>query len=504
MTVKKDYPRLCLQNSANNINSVHSEIQQFPVKVLQIGEGNFLRGFADWMIYESAVKGAFKGTVAVTQPRRTGRDKLLTLREQDGLYTLLTRGIVNGAAAEKATIIPVLSRTIDPYEEWQDFLQLAASPDLDIIISNTTEAGLIYQKTNYEAGVPIDSFSGKLTVFLHERFIHYGGSKESGLLILPCELVERNGDLLKKYVLQHSIDFGFSDSYREWIQQHNRFLNNLVDRIVTGAPSEDEAAILTERCGYEDKLLTLAEPYHLWAIEGEPDLDLRFPLAQAGLNVHWTTDLKPFQLRKVRLLNGSHTLMTPIAILKGQTFVRETMEDSRLGAFVREAAEKEIIPILDLPEEEMKNYVKEVWDRFLNPYINHKLTDIMLGSISKFKVRLLPTMLESINRNGILPERIVTSFSALLRLYRAEQTADGYVSQTFDGEKVILRDEEQLLASMAQHWSKYSGANMDEIVADILADEQIWGQNLDLISGLRQQVAEYLNKWEEEEHNEYV
>ncbi|WIV20718.1 tagaturonate reductase [Paenibacillus polygoni] len=504
MTVKKDYPRLSLQNNNSHLHSGKAEIKQLPVKVLQIGEGNFLRGFADWMIYESAVKGAFKGTVAVTQPRRKGRGKLLTIREQDGLYTLLTRGIVNGTAVEKTSIIPILSRTIDPYEEWQDFLQLAVSPDLDIIISNTTEAGLTYLETRYEEGVPIDSFPGKLTVFLHERYTHYSGSKESGLLILPCELVDRNGDVLKKYVLQHSIDFGFSDSFRDWVQKDNRFLNNLVDRIVTGAPSEEEAAVLTERFGYEDKLMTLAEPYHLWAIEGEPDLDDRLPLAQAGLNIHWTSDLKPFQLRKVLLLNGSHTLMTPIAILKGQTYVRETMEDSELGVFVREAAEKEIIPALDLPEEEMQSYVKEVWDRFLNPYINHKLTDIMLGSISKFKVRLLPTLLESINKNGVLPERIVTSFSALLRLYRAEHTDKGYVSSTFSGQIVILRDEEQLLASLAQYWSQYSGANMNEVVSYILADEQIWGQNLDLISGLRDQVAEHLNKWEEEEHNEYV
>nr|WP_249435865.1 tagaturonate reductase [Paenibacillus sp. Marseille-Q4541] len=479
-------------------------IREYPVKVLQIGEGNFLRGFADWLIYESAIKGEFKGTIAVTQPRRSGREKLLTIREQDGLYTLLTRGIVNGETAESKTIIPVLNYAIDPYEEWDDFLQLAANPDLDIVISNTTEAGLTYQPSKYKAGEPVESFPGRLTVFLYERFTHFSGNKESGLLILPCELIERNGDLLKKYVLQHSLDFGFSDSFREWIQLHNRFLNNLVDRIVTGASSEEEAAALAERCGYEDKLMTLAEPYHLWAIEGDPELDNRLPLAKAGLNVHWTEDLRPFQLRKVRLLNGSHTLMTPLAILKGQTFVRETMEDRVLGTFVREAAEEEIIPSLGLPEAELQYYVKDVWDRFLNPYINHKLTDIMLGSISKFKVRLLPTMLESIDRNGRLPERIVTSFSALLRLYKVEPTTEGYVSYTFGGKKVALRDEQFHLAVMARYWSAYNRGNLSEVVACILSDENLWGQNLDTISGLRNKVVDNLKLWEKEETNEYI
>lgn len=501
--MKKDFPRLSLQYNGD-INSDMTKTQQLPVKVLQIGEGNFLRGFADALIYESVLTGAFNGSVAVTQPRKTGRDKLLTIRQQDGLYTLLKRGIADGKVIEESSIIPVISRAIDPYEEWHDFLQLAKGPDLDIVISNTTEAGLTYKESRYEEGEPVASFPGKLTVFLHERFIQFSGSKESGLIMLPCELVERNGDLLQQYVLQHSVDFGFSDSFRQWIKEDNRFLNNLVDRIVTGFPSKEEAAELTERSGYEDKLMTLAEPYHLWAIEGEPELDDRFPLAKAGLNVHWTDDLRPFQLRKVRLLNGSHTLMTPLAILKGHTYVRETMEDAELGVFVREAAEKEIIPALDLPEEELHSYVKEVWDRFLNPYINHKLTDIMLGSIAKFKARLLPTMLASVERSGGLPERIVLSFSALLRLYQAENTAEGYCSYTFNGQKVILRDDEQLLAAMESYWSKYNGNNLDEVISAILADEQLWGQNLNNINGLQAKVVENLKQWEGESLHEHI
>ncbi|MCM3130315.1 tagaturonate reductase [Paenibacillus provencensis] len=499
MAVSNDLPRLGRKLEGVTDSAKLARFQDMPVKVLQIGEGNFLRGFFDWMIYESAARGLFEGSIAVTQPRRSGRHKLLNIREQDGLYTLLTRGIENGAAVEREVIIPVLSHMIDPYEEWTEFLALAEVPELDIVVSNTTEAGLAYEKTEYHEGTPVDSFPGKLTVFLHHRFLHFQGDPAKGFIHLPCELVEGNGDLLRSYVLMHSEDFGYSDEFRHWVINSNHFLNNLVDRIVTGTPSKSEIADIEERLGYKDSLINCAEPYHLWAIQGDSVLADKLPLAQAGLNVHFTDDLRPFQLRKVRILNGAHTLMTPLGILQGKRFVRETMEDSQLGEWVRTAVYEEITQALDLPQDQLHVYAGEVFDRFMNPYIDHRLQDIMLGSLSKFKVRLLPTMLEYYRKNDVLPKSIVTGFAALLRLYRAVKTEEGFKTVTYSGESILLKDNEAHLELLEKHWSELGqGQSLDCVIAQILAEEVIWGQDLSLLPGLTEIICESIREWEGE------
>ncbi|MFD2700045.1 tagaturonate reductase [Paenibacillus shunpengii] len=500
MAVSNDLPRLGRKLEGVTDSAKLAKFQEMPVKVLQIGEGNFLRGFFDWMIYESAIQGLFTGSVAVTQPRRSGRHKLLNIREQDGLYTLLTRGIENGAVVEREAIIPVLSHMIDPYEEWNEFLAVAEGPELDIVVSNTTEAGLVYEKSEYHEGTPVNSFPGKLTVFLHHRFQHFQGDTGKGLIHLPCELVEGNGDLLKSYVLMHSEDFGYSEEFREWVKSSNQFLNNLVDRIVTGAPSKSEIRDIEERLGYKDSLINSAEPYHLWAIQGDSSLADKLPLAQAGLNVHFTDDLKPYQLRKVRILNGAHTLMTPLGILQGKRFVRETMEDSHLGDWVRTAVYEEVTQALDLPQEELHVYAGEVFERFMNPYIDHRLQDIMLGSLSKFKVRLMPTMLDYYRKNGELPKRIVTGFAALLRLYRTVKTEEGFMTVTYSGESVLLKDNEAHLERLERHWAELGqGKSLDRVITQILAEETIWGQDLSLLPGLTETVCELIREWEGEE-----
>lgn len=319
-----------------------SEMLDFPVKVLQIGEGNFLRGFFDWMIYECNRQGLFQGSVAVSQPRPGGRPKLEQLRDQEGIYGLLTRGLQDGRKVEEEQWIPVFSKIVDPYAEWENFLRIAELDSLDIIVSNTTEAGLDYQRSEWNPDEPVLSYPGKLTMLLYRRYKHYEGSPDKGLMILPCELLERNGDILRSIVLRHAQDWGLSPAFQSWVAEHNLFLNSLVDRIVTGYPEEAERYF--DKWGHQDRLLNTAEPYYFWAIEGDPSLESRLPLRSAGLQVSWVSDLTPYQVRKVRILNGTHTLMASIGLLHGLNEVKEMTESPEWGGRIRNAMLEEIVP----------------------------------------------------------------------------------------------------------------------------------------------------------------
>ncbi|PQP80114.1 altronate oxidoreductase [Paenibacillus sp. PCH8] len=503
MSASTKRPRLKLNLLGSDGQRKCKEIMERPVKVLQIGEGNFLRGFADWMLHESARQGKFHGSVAVTQPRPGGKAKLEQIRDQDGLYTMITRGLSQGKPVERTELISIFSQCINPYEDWAAFLELAKLPSLEFVISNTTESGLKYIQSAYIEGEPVQSFPGKLTVFLHQRYLNFEGDQSRGLIHLPCELLEGNGDVLRSCVLRHSEDYGFSEGFRSWIENHNSFLNNLVDRIVTGAPNPKEAESLTNRWGYEDQLVNTAEPYHFWAIQGDESLDKKLPLKQAGLNVHWVKDLKPFQVRKVRILNGAHTLMSSLGILKGKQYVRETMEDPQFGSWIREAVHQEIVPALDMPDHDLEQYAEEVFERFLNPYIDHNLQDIALNTIGKFKVRVLPTLLSYEQNQGSWPERLIQGFAGLLCLYRPVQTPEGYKGHRLNGNDVLLRDDPDVLAALAAHWEGYASLNrnQDQLngrVAAVLSDTLIWGENLDAREGLRAALVHEINLLEGE------
>jgi len=330
-----------LKRLRKDTKAVQSSLKMdFPIKVLQIGEGNFLRGFFDWMIHECNKQGHFKGSIAVTQPRPAGKGKIEEVKRQDGLYTLMLRGFHQGEKVESTEIISVFSKAIDPYEEWMEFLALSENPELEFVVSNTTEAGIKYQPIPLEEGKPMESFPGKLTAFLYHRYLHFNGDAKKGLIMLPCELLERNGDSLKQCVLKHGRDWDLPKSFIEWVDRDNLFLNSLVDRIVTGFPI-NESEKLFAAWGYKDTLLNTAEPYHLWAIEGDPSIDQRLPLRKSGLNVRWVKDLTPYQMRKVRILNGSHTLLAPLGILSGLEEVKQAIDHPEFNQFLSNAIEKE-------------------------------------------------------------------------------------------------------------------------------------------------------------------
>jgi len=487
------------QDTLNPLNKKTAPIQdnyvglEYPIKVLQIGEGNFLRGFCDWMIHQCNKKGYFQGSIAVTQPRPAGKEKIDKLKEQDGLYILLTRGVENGDRVTSSEVISVFSQVINPYEEWNTFLELAANPTLEFVISNTTEAGLNYQPTLLEEGVPIQSFPGKLTLFLYHRYLHFSGNTEKGLTMLPCELLERNGDILKECVLRYSKEWELPEAFIKWLKEHNLFLNSLVDRIVTGFP-KGEADSLFKEWGYKDSLLNTAEPYHFWAIEGNSKLDHRLPFKKSGLNVHWVEDLSPYQTRKVRILNGAHTLMALRGILSGMETVKEFMENSNFSHFLHEVIKKEVIPSTQGDFNENIVYAEEVFERFTNPFIHHRLADISLNSLSKFKHRLLPTLKSYVDLNGALPLGIVQAFGALIRFYKTEKLKGIWTGEDFNGYPYILKDEEYVLEFYREQWLQYQENQISllQLVENVLGNKDFWDENLNRIEDLSNLVHKYL------------
>jgi len=474
-----------------------------PVTVLQIGEGNFLRGFFDWMIAECRKQGLYKGTIAVTQPRPGGKPKIEALAAQDGLYTLVTRGLERGEPAERRDVVDVFGAVFDPYADWERFLALADNPELRVVVSNTTEAGLAYRPEAHEEGRPVQSYPGKLTLLLHRRFETFRGAPDKGLICLPCELLERNGDTLRECILRYADDWNLPEPFKQWVREHNRFLNSLVDRIVTGYPEEAQAEAWFAEWGYRDPMLTTAEPYHLWAIEGEAELDETLPLRKAGLNVHWVDDLKPFQMRKVRILNGAHTLMTPIGIVLGVRHVREAMQHPVVGALVRTTVEEEIVPSLPMDQDALKHYAGEVYERFLNPFIEHRLADIAMNSLSKFKVRLLPSLLHYAEAGRPVPEGLAVGLAGLLRYYRIQPADGGYAGESLDGTVYTVRDDAASLQLIASIWSdaKTRGQSTEEIVRRLLGAKELWGCDLNETYGaLASAVAAKMNEWERMKH----
>ena len=465
---------------------------RFPVRVLQVGSGIFLRAFAGWMVDRMNRQGLFGGRIVVTQATPSSRTAEV-FNEQDGWYTVLSRGLVGGQPAEQVDLVGSVSRALNPYSQWRAFLELASNPDLRFVICNTTEAGIVYEA----AAPPVEAcpprFPAQLAALLHERYRRFGGEPGAGLVVLPCELIDRNGDALKRLVLQHAADWHLEKAFTDWVNAACRFANTLVDRIVPGFPA-DEIDALRDRLGYDDRLLTAAECYHSWVIEGEASLAKEWPLAAAGVNVTWTDDLTPYRTRKVRLLNGPHTLMIAPALLAGMETVREGIGDPLVGELVRRALFDEIIPSLDLPAGEAVAYANDVLDRFRNPYIVHRLTSIALNGVSKWRVRVLPSLEAFLSRRGCLPPAIVFSLAALIALYRGSVAADGVLVGRAAGRAYGIRDEADVLKFLARTWSDYDHVHdVGGLCRSLLGSERLWGRDLNELPGLAERVTGHLD-----------
>ena len=416
-------------------------------KVIQFGEGGFLRGFADWMLQRINETTDFAGKVVVVQPIEKGMCDLL--EAQGCVYTHLCRG-AEGMDVKK---IDVISRCVKPYEDFESYLALAENPDFRFVISNTTEAGITFVDTDRFTDRPSKSFPGKLTQLLKKRFDLGLG----GFVFLPCELIDKNGENLKKCVLQYVDLWELGDDFRNWIEKENIFCNTLVDRINTGYPKDEKIDV-----GFDDKLINTSEYFHLWVIEGYQDLCSELPFDKCGLNVIVTDNLEMYRTRKVRILNGAHTSLVPYALLSGFDTVKSCIDDENMLTHLKKCIFDEIIPTLDLPKEELVAYANDVITRFSNPYIRHMLSSIALNSVSKFKVRVLPSILEYIKRFHAMPETLLFSFAKLIDFYRTDMT----------------NDDPEIEAFMKK-----------ATVGEILAAEMLWDEDL---SFLEKEVAKYV------------
>lgn len=450
-------------------------------KILQFGEGNFIRSFVDWIVDEMNEANYFNGSVVVILPRNN--DKVKVLNEQNGLFTLYLNGIKSGEAISEHSIISSISRGINTYTDYDEFLKVAENPELRFITSNTTEAGIVYEENDRLEDRPQSSFPGKLTAFLYHRYQAFNGDKEKGFVFLPCELIDKNGEKLKEIIIKLSRVWNLEEGFIEWINEANTFCNTLVDRIVPGYP-KDKIEDITKELGYEDKLLVEGEQFHLWVIEGPQWVKEEFPADKAELNVLFVDDLTPYRTRKVRILNGAHTAMVPVSYLYGKDTVKEAVEDEVLGKFIQDAIYDEIIPTLELSKKELHDFAKAVLDRFKNPFIKHYLMSISLNSMSKFKTRVLPSILQYQRINNTLPKRLVFSFAALIAFYKGDR----------DGEKIDLKDDEDILALYNNLWSNYDGTRqgLKDIVEEVLGYVKTWEMDLNKVEGLSQQVIDYL------------
>lgn len=426
-------------------------------RIIQFGEGGFLRSFVDVFIHKMNEQGLYDGKVVVVQPIAKGL--IPVLNEQKGVYHQFLRGIENGEVINDCIKVESISRGVDPYTDYAGFLELAKNPDMHVIISNTTEAGIEYLGIEKIDDAPPKSFPAKLTALLYERF----KAGLPGFIILSCELIDNNGKELETCVLKYADLWNLPDEFKAWIKADNHFCNTLVDRICTGYP-KDEVAELTKRLGEEDKLMNTAEIFHLWVIEG--DFEKEFPLKKAGINVIWTENVKPYKKRKVRILNGGHTSMVLAARLYGLSTVKECLDDEIVGAFLKKTMFEEIIPTLGNREEDIQ-FGKDVLERFANPFVKHQLLSIALNSVSKFKARVLPTILEYYEMNKTLPKCMVFSLAALIAFYRTDES----------------NDNEDIMEFMKK-------ASVEEI----LKKEAYWGQDLTF---LKEEIEKQLSVMEE-------
>ena len=455
--------------------------QQFPEKVLQFGEGNFLRCFVDWMFNELNKKANFNGSVVVVQPIDKGMVHMLN--EQDGLYTLYMRGLKNGVAESTHETINIISRGLNAYEQFDEYLKTAENPDMRYVVSNTTESGIAYDDADTADMTPPNSFPAKLTVWLKHRYDTFKGDAEKGVHIIPCELIEKNADNLKRIILKLSEKWGYEAGFVAWLNSACTFSNTLVDRIVPGYPRERMPEITAE-LGYTDNQVVEGEPFHLWVIEAPESLQKELPFPSIGLNVLYVKDVTPYRTRKVRILNGVHTALVPVAYLYGIDTVREAVEHPVVGKFIKDALFEEIIPTLDLSKEELEQFAAEVIDRFRNPYIKHLLMSISLNSWSKFETRVLPSVTEYVKRVGKAPQHLAFSLASTIAFYKGKRGT----------EDIALNDDAAVIELLKTAWAKVDGSDesIKTLVTTVLAYEKNWKFDLNTVAGLNDAVTKHL------------
>ena len=457
-----------------------------PIKVLQFGEGNFLRAFVDYMIDIANETGDFNGDIVLVKPIEFGTLDLF--HKQECQYTVQLRGIVDGEAKRINRVVTSVADVVDAYGEYEKYAAFAKLDTLRFIVSNTTEAGIVYDDTDRFEYAPPKTYPGKLTKFLFERYTHFEGALDKGLVILPVELIDDNGIHLKQCVLKLAALWNLGEAFIAWINEACVFTSTLVDRIVTGYP-RDEAAALCEEFGYQDNLIVTGEPFALWVIESDKDISEEFPLPKAGLPVIFTDNQKPYKQRKVRILNGAHTSFVLASYLAGNDIVLESMEDELVFNFMKATIFDEVIPTLTLPKEDLVDFANAVITRFNNPYVKHALLSISLNSVSKWRARCMPSFLGYIENEGKLPAHLTFSLAALMAFYTGTEIRDKALIGHRDGAEYNILDDAAVLEFFAANSSKEAA----EFAHAVLSNVDFWGQDLSAIAGLDEAVSTYLN-----------
>lgn len=454
-------------------------LPKYEEKVIQFGEGNFLRCFFDWQLDIINKNTDLNAGVAVVRP--IDFDAVPLLDTQDGLYTAIIRGIdERGEVVKDYTVISSINREIPIYKNFQEYLQLAHNPEMRFIVSNTTEAGIAFSAEDRYEDTPQSTFPGKLTRLMHERFVVFNGDMTKGFILMPCELIDYNGEELRKMVLKYAELWNLGEDFKNWLINGNIWCSTLVDRIVTGYP-RGEKEELTKELGYEDGFITTGEYFYLFVIQGPKDILTReLKLEGLNLNILIVDDLKPYKMRKVGILNGAHTAMVPVSYLYGIDTVREAMENDDIRNFIELAIDEEIIPALDMDEKELKEFKEAVINRFKNPYVKHMLMDISLNSMAKYKSRILPQVLETYKRTGKLPKRLLFSLAALIRFYKGVRE---------NGDTIQLRDDRHHLDMYEDLWQEN---NYENIVKYVLGLKSHWDIDLNSVDGMAELVTKYL------------
>lgn len=452
---------------------------KLPIKVVQFGEGNFLRAFVDYAIQKLNKEVGFNAGVAMVQPLENGMIDMIN--DQDGLYTLFLNGIKKNEKIQDIELITNVVKGINPYKNYDDYLALAKESALQFIISNTTEAGIEYIDTDTPQMQPPVAFPARLTVLLHERFKHFNGDVAKGVTVIPCELINHNADTLKEIILKYCDLWNLEVTFKIWLLEACTFHNTLVDRIVPGYP-RNEIEEYNSKLNYHDNLIVTAEPFFLWVIEGDEALKAKLPFHKTNLNVKIVDDMQPFRTLKVRILNGAHTAMVPFSLLYGNETVKQTVDGDFTGKFVNSII-NEINGTLQMDKKEVNDYAEEVMDRFRNPFIKHLLSDIALNSISKFKVRVLPSLLQYYNDNKQLPTNLTFSFACLILFYKG----------VWEGKTLPIKDTPEIVEAFKSAWEL---PNIEAVVNAVLSNEDFWEEDLTKVNGLSQDIVFALSEIE--------
>lgn len=454
-----------------------------PERIIQFGEGNFLRAFVDWIIFNMNEKTDFNSSVVVVQPIERGMIDMLNA--QDCLYHVNLQGLDKGEVVNDLTRIDVISRALNPYTDNEAFLALADQPEMRFVISNTTEAGIAFDPKCRLEDAPASSYPGKLTQLLYRRFKTFAGDMTKGLIIFPCELIFLNGHRLKETIYQYIELWNLGEEFKRWFEQACGVYATLVDRIVPGFPRKDIDAI-KETLQYDDNLVVQAEIFHLWVIEAPQEIAAEFPADRAGLNVLFVPSEEPYHERKVTLLNGPHTVLSPVAFLSGLNIVREACQHPIVGRYIHRVMFEELLETLNLPKDELVQFGKDVLERFNNPFVDHQVTSIMLNSFPKFQTRDLPGLKVYLQRKGELPKGLVLGLAAIITYYKGGVRADGI--------EIIPNDAQEIMNMLRDLWA--TGCT-HKVAEGVLAAENIWGENLNNIPGLTKAVKGYLDDIQE-------